>query len=128
MLSEDIQREWRFNQILEELNKIAPNRMTKNELIEKLGNEIAEDVLYSDVKFLTNIRYLRTSFYLDTDFTTNIVEQGITALTQMSPEKRFPRRENRGIIFKVKRDWLGITFFLVGVILIVYIFWGVFIY
>ena len=128
MLSEDIHREWRFNQILEELNKIAPNRMTKNELIEKLGNEIAEDVLYSDVKFLTNIRYLRTSFYLDTDFTTNIVEQGITALTQMSPEKRFPRRENRGIIFQVKRDWLGITFFLVGVILIVYIFWGVFIY
>jgi len=128
VLSDDIHPEWRFNRILEELHKIAPNRMTKNELIEKIGNEIAEDVLYSDVKFLTNIRYLRTSFYLDTDFTTNIVERGITILTQMSPEKRFPRRENKGITFRLKRDWLGITFFVVGVILIFYIFWGVFIY
>jgi hypothetical protein len=102
--------------------------MRKNELIEKIGNEIAEDVIYSDVKYLTNIRYLRTSFYLDTDFTTNIVEQGIIALTQTSPEKRFPRRENVGSPFQLKQSWLGIAFLILGIFLIIYVYWGIFIY
>ena len=69
--------------------------MTKDELIEKIGNDISEDVLYLDVKYLTNIRYLRTSFYLGKDFKTNIVERGITAFTQTSPEKRFPREKTK---------------------------------
>jgi len=123
-----VHQEWRYNRILEELHKISPNRLTKSELIEKIGNEITEDVLYTDVKYLTKIRYLRTSFYLDENFLTNIVEDGITALTQTSPEKRFPRIENKGITYTLKRDWLGIAFLIFGISVIIYIVWGIFIY
>ena len=101
--------------------------MNKSELIEKLGSEITEDMLYTDVKYLSKIGYLITSFDLEKDFSTRIVEDGITALIRMSPEKPSSYK-NKGILSKLKENWQGIVFLSIGLIVTGYVFYGIFIY
>ena len=96
--------------------------MNKSELIEKLGSEITEDMLYTDVKYLSKIGYLITSFDLEKDFSTRIVEDGITALIHKSPEKRFS--------YKIKRilneNWQMIVIWSIGIIVLGYIFYRIY--
>ena len=121
-MREDISRESRYNQILEELCKIFPSRINKSELLEKLGNIITEDRFYTDVKHLSKIGYLVTSFDSEKDFSTRIVEDGITALIHKSPEKRFS--------YKIKRilneNWQMIVIWSIGIIVLGYIFYRIY--
>lgn len=127
-MREDIPQEWRYKRILEELYKIVPSRMNKSELLKQLGNEITEDILYTDVKYLSKIGYLITSFDSEKDFSTRIIKEGITALIRKNPEKKRSSHKNNGIISKLKKDWQGIVILSIGIIVTGYILWGVLIY